>query len=45
VIDVRMPLDAMATRPTGKTGRFVVVNEGRVVGIIEGADLESVVTQ
>jgi Zn-dependent protease len=45
VIDVRMPLDAMATRPTGKTGRFVVVNEGRVVGIIEGADLESVVKQ
>ncbi len=43
VVDVRMPLDAMATRPAGKTGRFVVVDQGRTVGIIEGADLEAVV--
>ena len=43
VVDVRMPLDAMATRPAGKTGRFVIVDQGRTVGIIEGADLESVV--
>jgi len=43
VVDIRMPLDAMATRPAGKTGRFVVVDQGRTVGIIEGADLESVV--
>jgi Zn-dependent protease len=43
VIDIRMPLEAMATRPAGKTGRFVVVEDGRAVGIIEGADLESVV--
>lgn len=45
VIDIRMPLEAMATRPAGKTGRFVVVENGRAVGIIEGADLESVVDQ
>ncbi|MEA2009679.1 MAG: M50 family metallopeptidase [Actinomycetota bacterium] len=43
VIDVRMPVEAMATRPSGKTGRFVVVDNGRAVGIIEGADLKSVV--
>jgi len=43
VVDVRMPLDAMATRPAGKTGRFVVVDQGRAVGIIEGEDLEAVV--
>jgi predicted transcriptional regulator len=43
VVDIRMPLDAMATRPSGKTGRFVVVEQGRAVGIIEGADLDSVV--
>jgi Zn-dependent protease len=43
VIDVRMPLDAMATRRTGKTGRFVVVDRGRTVGIIEGPDLERAV--
>ena len=43
VIDVRMPLEAMASRKAGKTGRFVVVNQGRAVGIIEGSDLESVV--
>ena len=43
VVDIRMPLDAMATRPAGKTGRFVIVDQGRTVGIIEGADLESVV--
>lgn len=39
VIDARMPLDAMMHRPAGKTGRLVVVRDGRVVGIIEGADL------
>jgi len=44
VVNVHMPLDAMATRPAGKTGRFVVVDQGRTVGIIEGADLESVVS-
>ncbi len=43
VIDIRMPLEAMAARQSGKTGRFVVVENGRAVGIIEGADLESVV--
>ena len=43
VIDVRMPLDVMANRKAGKTGRFVVVEDGRAVGIIESADLESVV--
>lgn len=45
VVDIRMPLDAVAARPPGKTGRFVVVDEGRAVGIIEGADLEAVVDQ
>jgi Zn-dependent protease len=39
VIDARMPLDVMMRRPAGKTGRLVVVSEGRAVGIIEGADL------
>jgi len=39
VVDARMPLDAMVHRPAGKTGRLVVVRDGRVVGIIEGADL------
>jgi len=43
VIDIRMPLEALAVRPAGKTGRFVVVENGHAVGIIEGADLESVV--
>ena len=43
VIDARMPLDAMMHRPAGKTGRLVVVSDGRVVGIIEGADLGRVV--
>ena len=45
VIDVRMPLDMLATRKAGKTGRFVVVDGDRTVGIIEGADLQSVVEQ
>ncbi|MCL1693652.1 MAG: site-2 protease family protein [Actinomycetia bacterium] len=45
VVDIRMPLEAMATRPAGKTGRFVVVENGHAVGIIEGADLQSVVDQ
>lgn len=45
VIDIRMPLEAMANHPAGKTGRFVVVENGHAVGIIEGADLESVVDQ
>jgi Zn-dependent protease len=39
VVDARMPLDAMMNRPSGKTGRLVVVRDGRVVGMIEGADL------
>ena len=39
VVDVRMPLDAMVHRPAGKTGRLVVVRDGRAVGIIEGTDL------
>lgn len=39
VIDVSMPLDAMMQRPTGRTGRRVVVRDGRAVGIIEAADL------
>ncbi len=43
VIDARMPLDTMATRKAGKTGRFVVVENGRAVGIIEGTDLESAI--
>ena len=43
VIDIRMPLDVLTARKPGKTGRFVVVENGRVVGIIEGADLDSVV--
>ena len=45
VVGVRMPLDALAQRPPGKTGRLVVVDEGRAVGIIEGADLASAVDQ
>ena len=39
VVDVRMPLDVMMRRPPGKTGRLVVVSDGRAVGIIEPADL------
>lgn len=39
VVDARMPLDALMHRPAGKTGRLVVVREGRVVGVIEGSDL------
>ena len=43
VVDVRMPVDVMMRRPAGKTGRLVVVSEGRAVGIIEAADLGRVV--
>ncbi|MEN8235648.1 MAG: site-2 protease family protein [Actinomycetota bacterium] len=43
VVGIGMPLDALAARPPGKTGRLVVVDEGRAVGIIEGADLQSAV--
>jgi Zn-dependent protease len=39
VVDARTPLDALMHRPTGKTGRLVVVRDGRAVGVIEGADL------
>jgi Zn-dependent protease len=39
VIDARMPLDRLMQRPSGRTGRLVVVGDGRVVGMIEGADL------
>lgn len=39
VVDVNMPLDVMMRKPAGKTGRLVVVRDGRAVGIIEGADL------
>ncbi|MEA3502199.1 MAG: M50 family metallopeptidase [Actinomycetota bacterium] len=43
VVDVRMPLDAMAKRKAGRTGRFVVVEQGQTVGIIEGPDFEAAV--
>ena len=43
VVDAGMPLDAMMHRPSGPTGRLVVVRDGRVVGVIEGADLGRVV--
>jgi Zn-dependent protease len=43
VVDVRMPLDVMMRRPPGKTGRLVVVSDGRAVGIIEPADLGRVI--
>ncbi|MEN8114704.1 MAG: site-2 protease family protein [Actinomycetota bacterium] len=43
VVGIGMPLDALAARPPGKTGRLVVVDEGRAVGIIEGSDLASAV--
>jgi Zn-dependent protease len=39
VIDVRMPVDVLMRQPAGKTGRLVVVSDGRAVGIIEAADL------
>jgi len=39
VVDVSLPLDVMMQRPTGKTGRLVVVSDGRAVGIIESTDL------
>jgi hypothetical protein len=39
VVDVGVPVDVMMRRPAGKTGRLVVVSDGRAVGIIEGADL------
>ena len=39
VVDVGMPVDVMMQRPAGKTGRLVVVSDGRAVGIIEAADL------
>ncbi len=43
VIDVDTPLESMMNRAPGKTGRLVVVEDGRVVGMIEGVDLGSVV--
>jgi len=39
VIEVTSPLDAMMNRPPGTSGRLVVVDHGRTVGMIEGADL------
>lgn len=39
VVDVRTPLDELMIRPAGPTGRVVAVDQGVVVGIIEGADL------
>jgi len=43
VIDIATPLDSMMNRPPGRSGRLVVVERGRVVGMIEGADLGSIV--
>ena len=43
VVDFRMPVDVMMRRPPGKTGRIVVVDEGRAVGIIEPSDLRRAV--
>ncbi len=41
VVDARMPLDTLMQRPSGSTGRLVVVRDGRAVGMIEGADIGS----
>lgn len=45
VIDIDTPLEMMMNRPPGKTGRLVVVEDGRAVGMIEGADLGSAVAE
>ncbi len=42
VVDPGMPLDELLGRPAGRTGRAVVVDDGEVVGIIEGPDLGEV---
>jgi Zn-dependent protease/CBS domain-containing protein len=42
VIDSDTPLDATMNRNPGRSGRLVVVDDGRTVGIIEGADLGAV---
>jgi len=39
VIEADTPLDATMNRNPGRSGRLVVVDDGRTVGIIEGADL------
>jgi CBS domain-containing protein len=39
VIDARTPLDTLMQHSGGRSGRLVVVSDGRVVGMIEGADL------
>jgi Zn-dependent protease/CBS domain-containing protein len=43
VIDARTPLDTLMQHPGGRRGRLVVVSDGRVVGMIEAADLGRVV--
>lgn len=45
VVGIGMPLDALAQRPPGKTGRLIVVDQGRAVGIIEGSDLAKAVAE
>lgn len=39
VAEAAMPLERLLARASGPTGRVVVVEEGRVVGIIEGPEL------
>jgi Zn-dependent protease len=43
VITVETPLDAMMGGSPGRSGRLVVVDEGRVVGVIDGADLTAAI--
>lgn len=41
VAESTMPLEQLLARPASPTGRVVVVEDGRVVGIIEGSELAS----
>jgi Zn-dependent protease len=39
VVEVDEPLENLLLRPSGRSGRVIVVNEGRAVGVIDAMDL------
>ena len=45
VVEADEPLESLLLRPAGRTRRAVVTDDGVVVGIIEGSDLEKVLPE
>ena len=44
VVDIDEPLENLLLRDSGRSGRAVVVDDGRVVGVIDALDLDGAVS-